>query len=101
MHAVHLQCPIQGDALQAVDLGVIRARTNVRSETTQTDEDFRTKLLERDVSCVWTGVGMKTLEMVYISFPIGEAPMYVLSVDVLREIIDRLPVGCFSGFGLL
>lgn len=57
MHAVHLQCPIQGDALQAVDLGVIRARTNVRSETTQTDEDFRTKLLERDVSCVWTGVG--------------------------------------------
>ena len=34
-------------------------RTNVSSETTRTpkNENFRTKLLGRDVSCVWTGAG--------------------------------------------
>lgn len=47
------------DALQAVDLEVIRMRTDMYSEntsqTTETRESFNTELLERDVSCVWTG----------------------------------------------
>jgi len=43
--------------MQAVDLEVIRMRTHVPSETTRTREDFRTKLLDRDAFCVWTGVG--------------------------------------------
>ncbi|KZP28688.1 hypothetical protein FIBSPDRAFT_947515 [Athelia psychrophila] len=45
----------------AVDLEVIKERSRVPSETTRTREDFRTKLLERDGRCVWTGqqgVGM-------------------------------------------
>ena len=44
------------DVMQAVDLEVIKMRTQVPSETTRTREDFHTKLLERDVFCVWTGL---------------------------------------------
>lgn len=47
--------------MQAVDLEVIRTRTDMyhsEPETSQTlrdiRESFHTKLLERDVSCVWT-----------------------------------------------
>ncbi|KAI0247736.1 hypothetical protein BJV78DRAFT_1157000 [Lactifluus subvellereus] len=43
------------DFSQAVDLEVIKMRTNVPSETMQTREEFRTNLLERDVGCMWTG----------------------------------------------
>jgi len=45
------------DAMQAVDLEVIKMGTQLSSETTRTREDFRTKLLERDVFCAWTGIG--------------------------------------------
>jgi len=40
----------------AVDLEVIKQRSQVPSETTRTREDFRTKLLARDGCCVWTGL---------------------------------------------
>ncbi|KAF8232675.1 hypothetical protein L208DRAFT_1360845 [Tricholoma matsutake] len=43
------------DLSQAVDLEVIKLRTNVPSETTNTPDEFRTNLLERDVCCAWTG----------------------------------------------
>ncbi|KAF8495603.1 hypothetical protein BU17DRAFT_78499 [Hysterangium stoloniferum] len=43
------------DSFQAVDLEVIKMRTNVPSETTQSRNQFRNNLLERDVFCVWTG----------------------------------------------
>jgi len=39
----------------AVDLEVIKQRSQVPSETTTTREAFRTKLIERDGYCVWTG----------------------------------------------
>jgi hypothetical protein len=42
------------DLVHAVDLEVIKVRTNVPS---QTRNDFRTNLVERDVRCVWTGLG--------------------------------------------
>ena len=44
------------DLARAVDLEVIKIRTNVPSESTQTRDEFSTNLLERDVCCVWTGV---------------------------------------------
>jgi hypothetical protein len=42
-------------AHRIVDLQVIKLRTNVPSETTQTRDNFRDRLLKRDVRCVWTG----------------------------------------------
>jgi hypothetical protein len=45
------------DLVRAVDLEVIKQRTKVLSETERTRDDFRARLLERDVCCVWTGVG--------------------------------------------
>ena len=49
--------PDQNILAHAVDLEVIKQRSQVpsESETTQTYEDFRTRLLERDGCCVWTG----------------------------------------------
>ena len=44
------------DLMHAVDLEVIKARTNEPSESTQTRDEFRHNLLQRDVSCVWTGL---------------------------------------------
>ena len=43
------------DLSHAVDLEVIKIGTDVPSETTQTRDRFRTKLLERDTCCVWSG----------------------------------------------
>ena len=40
----------------AIDIEVIKQRTHVQSETTQTREDFCTRVLERDGYCVWTGL---------------------------------------------
>jgi hypothetical protein len=45
------------DLATAVDLEVIKQRTNVPSETAGSRDDFRDRLLVRDISCVWTGVG--------------------------------------------
>jgi hypothetical protein len=44
------------DLVHAVDLEVIKARKCVFSEFTETRDEFSTKLLERDVRCLWTGV---------------------------------------------
>ena len=40
----------------AVDLEVIKQRSQLPSESTRTHETFRTRLLERDGCCVWTGM---------------------------------------------
>jgi hypothetical protein len=45
------------DLATAVDLEVIKQRTNVPSETTASHDDFSDRRLKRDISCVWTGVG--------------------------------------------
>jgi len=45
-----------GDLSTAVDLEVIKQRTNVPSETAGTRDDFRARLLDRDIGCVWTGL---------------------------------------------
>ncbi|OJA19404.1 hypothetical protein AZE42_13933, partial [Rhizopogon vesiculosus] len=47
------------DLLHAVDLEVIKLRTNVPSESTNTRNEFREKLLKRDVCCVWTGAAKR------------------------------------------
>src|SRR5882762_10326959 len=44
------------DLATAVDLEVMKQRTNVPSETAGTRDDFRARLLERDIGCVWTGL---------------------------------------------
>jgi hypothetical protein len=44
------------DLTRVVDLEVIKIRTDVPSESTQTRDEFNTNLLERDIYCVWTGV---------------------------------------------
>ena len=55
------------DLIHAVDLNVIKARTNVPSEATlQAREEFRNKAMERDVCCVWTGLGLGFLEGLHI-----------------------------------
>ncbi|KAJ7593546.1 hypothetical protein C8J56DRAFT_1024135 [Mycena floridula] len=57
---------------QAVDLEVIKQRTNVPSETTNSREDFRRKLIERDGPfCVWTGIDRATIGMHIIPFRRG------------------------------
>lgn len=52
----HYIVPSQNILAHAIDLDVIRHRTHDPSETTRTREDFRTRLLERDGRCVWTGL---------------------------------------------
>ncbi|KIL57679.1 hypothetical protein M378DRAFT_87561 [Amanita muscaria Koide BX008] len=55
---VYHYVPVAGlDLVHAVDLEVIKLRTDVPSESTQTRDEFCNNLLERDVCCVWTGVG--------------------------------------------
>lgn len=40
---------------------------------------------------------VKTMEVVYILFPLGGALKYAISIYVLQEISDRLSLGNFSG----
>lgn len=54
----------------AVDLEVIKERSQVPSETTHTREDFRDCLSERDGCCVWTG--LKGVGMHIIPYARGE-----------------------------
>lgn len=59
----HYIVPGQNVLAHAVDLEVIKQRSQVPSETTGTPEDFRTRTLERD-GCVWTsleGIGMHVI----------------------------------------
>jgi hypothetical protein len=73
--------------LHAVDLEVIKQRTQVPTETTRTREDFRTRLVERDGErCVWTGassgVGMHIIPYkrgdeacgLYVLVPLADQP---------------------------
>jgi hypothetical protein len=43
------------DFIKVVDLEVIKQRSGVPSETTETRENFCADLLVRDLCCVWTG----------------------------------------------
>ncbi len=52
----HYIVPDQNVLAHAVDLEVIKQRTQVLSETTGTRENFRARILERDGCCVWTGM---------------------------------------------
>jgi hypothetical protein len=52
----HYIVPGQNVLAHAVDLEVIKQRSQVPSETTRTREDFRSRTLERDGCCVWTGL---------------------------------------------
>ena len=45
------------DLAMAVDLEVIKQRTNVPLDTAGSRDDFRDRLLVHDISCVWTGIG--------------------------------------------
>jgi hypothetical protein len=62
----------ENDLAYAIDLRVIKQRSQVPSETTGTREDFRTKLLERDGRCVWTGVSRSGSSMHIIPFRGGD-----------------------------
>ena len=56
-HSTLTACyPPNEDLARAVDLEVIKTRTDVPSESDRTLESFRTKLLQRDVRCVRTGI---------------------------------------------
>jgi hypothetical protein len=54
------------DLTTAVDLEVIKERTRVPSETTETREVFRTKLLKRDVCRAFTGVSAEEGDAIHI-----------------------------------
>ena len=56
MHAYRTLTMVCYEVLaRAIHLDVMKTRTHVSSEASQTCDDFRTRLLERDC-CVWTGV---------------------------------------------
>ena len=48
--------------MAVVDVEVIKARTAVPSETTGTRHGFRTRLIERDINCVFTGLEARDSE---------------------------------------
>jgi hypothetical protein len=66
----HYVVPDQNVLVHAVDLEVIKQRSQVPSETTRTREDFCTRILERDGCCVWTG--LDGMEMHIISYRRGD-----------------------------
>ncbi|KAF8713536.1 hypothetical protein AX14_012944 [Amanita brunnescens Koide BX004] len=87
------------DFARIVDLQVIKLRTNVPSETTQTRDDFRHRLLRRDARCVWTGIepdygGVGLHIIPYKQGPewfrliIANRPKYGESVGTLNDIND-------------
>ena len=53
------------DLSHAVDLQVIREWSTIPSETT-THDNFRDKLLERDVTCVFTGAAIEECDGIHI-----------------------------------
>ena len=76
--------------LHAVDLEVIKQRTNVPSETTRTREEFRTNLVERDGECcVWTGQS-SSVGMHIIPFKRGDE---ACNPRVLVPLTDHLRSG--------
>jgi hypothetical protein len=56
------------DFTQAVDPEVIKVnvRESVRSGSSRAPDDFRSKLLERDTCCVWTGAGPRSATSLHI-----------------------------------
>jgi len=52
--------------MAVVDIEVIKARTTVPSETTETDQGFRTQLIDRDVCCVFTGLEARVGEGLHV-----------------------------------
>lgn len=96
-----------------VDLEVIKTRANVPSETSRAREDFRTLLLERDGSCVWSGytygVGMHIipfklgsevrsiiirLECLIISIPLANTQWLRLIIENRPKYGERLASLC-------
>ena len=92
VHAGHLQHVIYLSTeglTHAVDLEVIKARTNTPSESSATRDDFQTVLAERDVCCVWTGTTLGFSDGLHIiPFKRGSA---VCPTTFCREVSDRLP----------
>lgn len=77
----HYIVPDQNVLAHAIDLEVIKQRSQVSSETMRLHENFRTKLLERDGCCVWTG--LDGLGMHIIPYERGD--------EWLQSIIDNRP----------
>ncbi|KAF8520597.1 hypothetical protein BU17DRAFT_75593 [Hysterangium stoloniferum] len=86
------------NSYQAVDLEVIKMRTSVPSEPTQSRNEFRTNLLERDGFCVWTGGAPKNGAGLHIipfsrgsewfQLIVGNRPTYSEDVGDLDDIND-------------
>jgi hypothetical protein len=95
----HYIVPDQNVLAHAVDLEVIKQRSQLSSETTGSHEDFRTRLLERDGCCVWTsmeGIGMYIIPYgrgdeacSHYSYHGMQAKFTIL--QWLRRIIDNRP----------
>ena len=92
------------DPARDIDLEVIKARTNVPSETTVTRDDFRTRLLERDVCCVWSGLtcgaglhiipfkrGHDVRSIIFCSKYVSSSPFLPLIFQWLHLIIANRP----------
>ena len=96
----HYIVPNQNVLAHAVDLEVIKQRSQVPSETTRTRDDFRTRVLERDGYCVWTGlegIGMHIIPYsrgdeacLHYSYSVLPAKFIIL-LQWLRRIIDNRP----------
>ena len=54
------------DLITVVDLEVVKERTRVPSETTQTREEFHRELLKRDVRCAFIGVSAEEGDGIHI-----------------------------------
>ena len=96
----HYIVPDQNVLAHAVDLEVIKQRSQLPSETTRTHEDFRTRILERDGCCVWTGlegIGMDVIPYSrgdeacsHYSCP-GMRAKFSILLQWLQLIIDNRP----------
>ena len=72
-----------------MDPEVIKQKSGVLSETTETRENFRDDLLVRDLRCVWTGIA--PARGTGTSFHIDRALRYVQHSSCMGVISNRLP----------
>jgi hypothetical protein len=86
------------DLARAVDIEVIKTRSKEASESEQTCDDFRAKLLQRDVRCVWTGASMDYGAGLHI-IPYARGSEVRSTIFFERCLIVSLLFNHFSGSG--
>ena len=82
--------PSNKDLSHVVDLDVVKARSSVHSEPSHSRDDFKSKLLARDLGCPWTGMDGPYVQACHI-IPFRRGLTVCLSNLRSQKISDRLP----------